>query len=60
MNEFKLLAASWARSFLGAAVATFSIVGFDWNAILASGISALVPVLIRYTNSKDPAFGFKR
>jgi hypothetical protein len=32
-------------------------VGWDHKAILASGIAAVAPVIIRWLNPNDPAFG---
>lgn len=53
MKQFKAMAASWARSFLAAALATYTVVGLDYKAIVASGVSALLPMLIRYLNPSD-------
>jgi hypothetical protein len=57
MEELKALAASWGRSFLAACLATYTIVGFEWRAILASGVAAVLPAVIRYLNPNDPKFG---
>ena len=54
--EHKAIAASYARSVLGAAVATYaatSDVKLAANALWA----AALPVLMRYLNPKDAAFG---
>ena len=48
--------ASYARSVLGAAVATYAATQ-DWKASLNSLWAALLPVVMRYLNSKDAAFG---
>lgn len=58
MKETKLLAASWGRSFLAAALATYSIQGLNLKAMVASGVAALVPMVMRYLNPKDPIAGF--
>lgn len=60
--------ASWGRSFLAACLAQFIALGggaFDlgadgWKAILASGVAAVVPVVIRWLNPNDTAFGVKK
>lgn len=59
--------ASWGRSFLAACLAQFIALGggaFDfgvdgWKTILASGIAAVVPVIIRWLNPDDKSFGVK-
>ena len=59
--------ASWGRSFLAACLAQFIALGggaFDfgvdgWKTILASGIAAVVPVIIRWLNPADKSFGVK-
>ena len=49
--------ASWARSFL-AAVLTLYLAGVtDPRELLAAGIAAVVPPLLRWLNPNDPAFG---
>ena len=57
MESLKRAAASWARSFLAAALATYLTVGWKPEAILASAVSAVAPVIIRYLNKQDTAFG---
>ncbi len=57
MEQLKAIGASWARSFLAAALATYLAVGLDWKTILTSAVSASAPVLIRWLNPNDPAFG---
>jgi hypothetical protein len=49
--------ASYARSFLAAALAVYATGETGWKALLAAGLSAVVPVAIRAFNPKDPAFG---
>jgi hypothetical protein len=56
--EQKAMAASYARSVLGAAVATYaatSDIKLAANALWA----AALPVVLRYLNPKDTAFGKK-
>ncbi len=57
--------ASWARSFMAAAVSAFVATGGDVfsldlegvKAILTAGVVAILPVLLRYLNPSDTAFG---
>ena len=56
-NEVKAMLASYARSFLAAALALYGTGETGWKALLAAGLSAVVPVAIRAINPKDPAFG---
>ncbi len=57
--------ASWARSFMAAAVSAFVATGGDVfsldlegvKAILTAGVVAILPVLLRYLNPSDSAFG---
>jgi hypothetical protein len=66
-EELKALLASWGRSFLAACLAQFIAIGgsaFDisldgWKSIAAAGLAAIVPVIIRWLNPKDYAFGIK-
>jgi hypothetical protein len=63
----QLVISSWGRSFLAACLAQFIALGggaFDfgidgWKTILASGIAAVVPVIIRWLNPNDKSFGVK-
>ena len=56
-DKVKAVLASYARSFLAAALALYSTGETGWKALLAAGLSAVVPVAIRAINPKDPAFG---
>ena len=55
-EEQKALAASYARSVLGAAVAVYASTGDAKMAANALWAAAL-PVIIRYLNPNDSAFG---
>jgi hypothetical protein len=55
-EQQKAMAASYARSVVGAAVATYASTG-DWKAALNSLWAALLPVAMRYFNKNDAAFG---
>lgn len=56
--EQKAMLASYARSVIGAAVATYVSTG-DPKAALNALWAALLPVAMRYFNPKDTAFGKK-
>ncbi len=64
-SKIKAMLASYGRSFLAAITTAFMITGGDIlaldgdaiKAILAAGVSAVLPVAIRAANPKDPAFG---
>jgi hypothetical protein len=61
----KALFASWGRSFLAACLAQFIALGgsaFDLSAdgvksVVAAGLAAVLPVILRWLNPKDSAFG---
>jgi len=57
-DEHKAMLASYARSVIGAAVATYASTG-DPKAALNALWAALLPVAMRYFNPKDSAFGKK-
>ena len=59
MNQAKALAASWARSFLAAGLAVYMAGVTDPKAIAAAGLTAILPVVLRYLNPNDAAFGLK-
>jgi hypothetical protein len=52
----KAMLASYARSVLGAAVATFAATN-DWKAALNALWAAALPVVLRYLNPNDAAYG---
>lgn len=56
-KKLQAMLASYARSFLAAALALYGTGETGWKALLAAGLSAVVPVAIRAINPKDPAFG---
>jgi hypothetical protein len=57
MNQFKAIAASWLRSFLAAGLAVYMAGVTDPKAIAMAGIAAVAPVILRYLNPNDAAFG---
>ncbi len=66
-KETKALLASWGRSFVAACLAQFLALGgsaFDLNgdalkSVIAAGIAAVLPVVLRWLNPNDVAFGYK-
>lgn len=57
MEKLKALLASWARSFLAAAIAVYMAGVTDPKAIATAGVAAVLPVVLRWLNPKDSAFG---
>ncbi len=56
-NKMKAMLASYARSFLSAAIAVYATVGLELEAMAYAGAAAVIPVALRALNKKDPAFG---
>jgi hypothetical protein len=56
MNEIKAMAASWGRSYIAAALAVY-MAGGDFKAMAMGGVAAIVPVILRWLNPADTAFG---
>lgn len=59
MKQLKALLASWGRSFLAASLAVYmtDTSNPDLKKIGYAGLAAVLPVIIRYLNPKDSAFG---
>jgi hypothetical protein len=57
MEQAKALAASWARSFLAAALALYMSGVTDPKTLAMAGVAAVAPVILRWLNPKDLAFG---
>jgi hypothetical protein len=57
MTDIKAIAASWARSFLAASIAVYMAGITDPKAIAGAGLAAVLPVVLRYLNPNDKAFG---
>ena len=58
-HQIKPMAASWARSFLAAAVAVYMAGVTDPKAIASAGLAAVLPVILRWLNPNDSSFGVK-
>lgn len=64
-KKHKAILASWGRSFAAACLAQFIALGgsaFDLNgdalkSVLSAGLAAILPVVIRWLNPNDTAFG---
>jgi hypothetical protein len=59
MTDLKAMAASWLRSFLAAGIAVYMAGITDPKAIAGAGLAAVLPVVLRYLNPNDTAFGSK-
>jgi hypothetical protein len=59
MEKAKAISASWARSFLAAILALYMAGITDPKTLLTAGIAALAPVVLRWLNPNDKAFGNK-
>ena len=57
MNQMKGLAASWARSFMAAALGMWMAGITDPKTLALGGVAAVAPVVLRWLNPKDAAFG---
>ena len=59
MKELKALGASWVRSFLAASLALYMAGETDPKTLAMAGAAAVLPVIIRWLNPNDSAFGLK-
>ena len=59
MENLKALVASWARSFLAASLAVYMAGVTDLKTVGMAGVAALFPVILRWLNPKDLAFGLQ-
>ena len=50
----KQCGASWGRSFMAAVIACYLAGVTDPKALLGAGAAAVLPVVLRYLNPKDP------
>ena len=57
MDKAKALIASWARSFMAAALALYMAGVTDPKTLAMGGVAAIVPVVLRWLNPNDKAFG---
>jgi hypothetical protein len=59
MKQIKAMGASWARSFIAAALAMYMAGITDPKTLAMGGVAALAPVALRWLNPKDASFGIK-
>ena len=59
MDKAKALAASWARSFMAAALALYLAGVTDPKTLAMGGVAAVAPVVLRWLNPNDNAFGLQ-
>jgi hypothetical protein len=57
MEKMKPILASWARSFMAASVALYMAGETDPKTLGMAGVAAVLPVILRWLNPKDTAFG---
>jgi hypothetical protein len=57
MDKAKALAASWARSFMAAALALYMAGVQDPKTLAMGGVAAIAPVILRWLNPSDKSFG---
>jgi hypothetical protein len=57
MEQAKALAASWARSFMAAALALYLAGITDPKTLAMGGVAAIAPVVLRWLNPNDKSFG---
>jgi hypothetical protein len=57
MEQAKSLGASWARSFLAAALALYMAGVQDPKTLAMAGVAAVAPVILRWLNPSDASFG---
>ena len=60
MEQAKSLAASWARSFLAAALALYMAGVQDPKTLAMAGVAAVAPVILRWLNPSDTSFGVSK
>jgi hypothetical protein len=59
MDKTKALIASWARSFMAAALALYMAGETDPKTLAMAGVAAVAPVILRWLNPNDNAFGLQ-
>jgi len=56
-KQTKAMLASYARSAVAAAVAVYSTGNTNWQDWIKAAVAALIPVVMRWANPNDPAYG---
>ena len=57
LKDLKKAGASWAKTFLAAALATYLAVGMDLEAIANAAVAATLPSIINWLNPKYERYG---
>jgi hypothetical protein len=57
MDKAKAVIASWARSFMAAALALYLAGVTDPQTLAMGGVAAVAPVILRWLNPQDKSFG---
>jgi len=57
MEQGKAVIASWARSFMAAALALYMAGVTDPKTLAMAGVAAVAPVILRWLNPNDTSFG---
>jgi len=57
MDKTKAVIASWARSFMAAALALYMAGVQDPKTLAMGGVAAVAPVILRWLNPNDQSFG---
>ena len=57
MKELKLMAGSWLKTFVAAALATYLAVGLDVNAIANAALASVLPSIINWLNPSYERYG---
>jgi len=57
MKELKLMAGSWAKTFVAAALATYLAVGLDVDAIANAALASVLPSIINWLNPNYERYG---
>ena len=55
--KIKAMTASWARAFIAAALALYMAGETDPKTLAMAGAAAVAPVILRWLNPNDTAFG---
>jgi hypothetical protein len=56
-NKQKAMLASYARSAIAAAVAVYATGNTNWQDWVKAAVAALIPVVMRWANPNDKAYG---
>jgi hypothetical protein len=57
INDLKLAAGSWLKTFLAAALATYLAVGWDVDAIANAALASVLPSIINWLNPNYERYG---